>query len=105
MTTTETQTLRFTKTHAGRYAATQDGIRYVAQRGPKTDWELTIQPTTVLAGVEIVDRDRSQDWHETESLADAKVIAQAYADLKDESRGDRFRKAISLGYDRLMGRA
>ena len=103
MTTTETP-LRWTKTTTGRYAATQDGIRYVAQRGPKTDWELTIQPTTVLVGVEIVDSSRSQDWHEAESLRDLKVIAQAYADLKDESRGDRFRKAISLGYDRLMGR-
>ena len=97
--------LRFTKTHAGRYAATEDGFRYLVRKNGLGLWELTIAPTMDFHGVEIVDPNGRENWYEFDTLADAKAISQAFAELADRSRADRFREAISLGFDRLMGRA
>ena len=97
--------LRFSKTHAGRYAATQDGFRYLVRRNGLGEWELKIAATMDFHGVEIVNPDAREHWYEFDTLADAKAISQAFAELADRRPADRFREAISLGFDRLMGRA
>lgn len=99
-----TAALHFTKTTAGRYAATAGGFRYLVQHEVYGDWTITINRTTTVAGVEIVDTDSRTEWAETEAKREAVMIANAFHELGNDyssaahGYASRFTTAVGNAY-------
>lgn len=98
-----TTSLRWSKTRAGRYSATADGYRYVAQKHD-AEWSLSIQRTMLVVDVEIGDPDDRPHWHAMESLKETKILAQEFHALAGEELGLRSRFSVAIGraYDKII---
>lgn len=85
MTTTTAQQLSFTRLAKGAYVAKTDTKVYdVARNDVDGAWTLAIFEARKVAGLTIHGDHLDTGWSDT--MADAKAVAQAYADLGDDYR-------------------